>query len=102
VNEWPLIVRAEEKRLVELAVVAKKFVVVALVPVAFLKVKFWRVVEPTTKRSPLVLMVLVAEPPMESALPVKRFEKKLVEVAEVVVALAKITFEVVRTFWSMS
>ena len=101
-NEWPLIVRAEEKRLVELAVVAKKFVVVALVPVAFLKVKFWRVVEPTTKRSPLVLMVLVAEPPMESALPVKRFEKKLVEVAEVVVALAKITFEVVRTFWSMS
>jgi len=114
VNEWPLIVRAEEKRLVELAVVAKKFVVVAevvvdrfamkppVVPVAFLKVKFWRVVEPTTKRSPLVLMVLVAEPPMESALPVKRFEKKLVEVAEVVVALAKITFEVVRTFWSMS
>ena len=97
-----MIVRAEEKRLVELAVVAKKFVVVALVPVAFLKVKFWRVVEPTTKRSPLVLMVLVAEPPMESALPVKRFEKKLVEVAEVVVALAKITFEVVRTFWSMS
>ena len=97
-----MIVRAEEKRLVELAVVAKKLVVVALVPVAFLKVKFWRVVEPTTKRSPLVLMVLVAEPPMESALPVKRFEKKLVEVAEVVVALAKITFEVVRTFWSMS
>ena len=35
-----------EKRLVELAVVAKKFVVVAEVPVALTKVKFWRVLDP--------------------------------------------------------
>jgi len=35
-----------ERRFVDDAVVAKKFVVVAEVPVAFTKVKFWRVVEP--------------------------------------------------------
>ena len=40
------------KRLVEEAVVAKKLVVVAEVPVAFEKVKFWRVVEPVTKSAP--------------------------------------------------
>ena len=34
-----------EKRLVDEAVVEKELVVVALVPVAFKKVKFWRVVE---------------------------------------------------------
>jgi hypothetical protein len=39
-------------RLVEEAVVEKKLVVVAEVPVALVKVKFWRVVEPETKRSP--------------------------------------------------
>ena len=75
----------EEKRLVELAVVEKRLVVVAEVPVALRKVKCWRVVEPTTSRSPEELMVEVAEPPMESKLPVKRLAKELVEVAEVVV-----------------
>ena len=40
------------KRFVELAVVEKKLVVVALVPVARLKVKFCKVVEPITRRSP--------------------------------------------------
>jgi len=39
-----------KKRLVVEALVAKKFVVVALVPVAFTKVKFWRVVEPVERR----------------------------------------------------
>jgi hypothetical protein len=37
------------KRLVEDAVEAKKLVVVALDPVAFAKVKFWRVVEAVTR-----------------------------------------------------
>lgn len=37
------------KRFVEDAVVAKKFVVVAEVPVAFMKVKFWRVDEPVAR-----------------------------------------------------
>ena len=41
-----------KKRLVEEAVVLKKLVVVALVPVALLKVKFWRVVEPEESKSP--------------------------------------------------
>lgn len=41
-----------EKRLVDEAFVAKKFVVVAEVPVAFRKVKCWSVVEPETRRSP--------------------------------------------------
>ena len=35
--------KSDEKRLVDDAVVEKKFVVVAEVPVAFRKVKFWRV-----------------------------------------------------------
>ena len=39
----------EVKRLVELAVVENKLVVVAEVPVAFRKVKFWRVVEPVAR-----------------------------------------------------
>jgi hypothetical protein len=43
-----------EKRLVDEAVVAKKLVVVALVPVALTKVKFWRVEEPLESRLPKV------------------------------------------------
>ena len=41
-----------------------KLVVVAWVVVAFEAVKFWRVVEPTTSKSPEVLMVVVAVPPI--------------------------------------
>jgi len=67
--------------------VEKKSDVVAAVPVAFTKVKFWRVVEPTTRRSPEELMVEVAEPPILKVLPVKILVKRLVEVAEVVVDL---------------
>jgi hypothetical protein len=86
---WPLILpavmrpvlRAVEKRLVLEAVVAKKLVEVAEVPVALMKVKFWRVVEPITKRSPDELMVEVAEPPILKLLPEKMEEKRLVEVA---------------------
>ena len=59
--------------------------VVALVPVALTKVKFCKVEEPMTRRSPEVLMVVVAEPPILKELPVKRLAKELVEVAEVVV-----------------
>ena len=66
-----LMVRVERfpevpKRLVVEAVVEKKLVVVAEVPVAFPKVKFWRVVEPTTRRSPEVFIVVVALPPTRS------------------------------------
>lgn len=79
VNPAPL--REAVKRLVDEAVVAKKLVEVALVEVEFLPVKFWRVVEPTTRRSPEELMVEVALPPILSELPVKMEEKKLVDVA---------------------
>jgi len=51
--------RVVAERLVEEAVVAKKLVVVAEVPVAFTKVKFWRVVEEVTMR-----LVVVAWPAM--------------------------------------
>ena len=77
--------RSEEKRLVEEAVVEKKLVVVALVEVDCRAVKFWRVVEPTTNRSPDELMVEVAEPPILKLLPVSCPPKREVEVAEVVV-----------------
>ena len=60
-------------------------VVVALVPVALVKVKFCKVEEPTTNRSPDELMVEVAEPPILKELAVNRLAKELVEVAEVVV-----------------
>jgi len=40
------------KKLVVEAVVVKKLVVVAEVPVALMKVKFWRVEEPVMRRSP--------------------------------------------------
>ena len=69
------------KRLVDDAVVLKKLVVVALVPVAFLKVKCWRVVEPTTKRSPEVLIVVEAEPPTDRVLASSVEEKSEVDVA---------------------
>jgi hypothetical protein len=100
----PLIVRLPRlpvvaNRLVEEAVVAKLFVVVAAVPVAFTKVKFWRVEELVTRRLPRVPRPVVVRvlPPSESApvmvvapryaLVAKRLveeavvEKKFVEVA---------------------
>ena len=43
---------AAPKKFVVDAVVAKKLVVVAFVPVAFRNVKFWRVEEPATKNCP--------------------------------------------------
>ena len=49
-NAFPPTVRSDEKRFVEEAVVEKKFVVVAWVPVAFLKVKFWRVDDALARR----------------------------------------------------
>ena len=69
------------KRLVDEAVVLKELVVVALVPVAFTKVKFWRVVEPTTRRLPDEFMVVEAAPPIAREFPVKTEAKRLVEVA---------------------
>ena len=55
---FPNVARAE-KRFVELAVVAKKFVVVAFVPVALEKVRFWRVEELVTKSCPPIFEKLV-------------------------------------------
>ena len=72
-------------KLEEEAVVEKKLVEVALVEVDCRAVKFCKVVEPTTKRSPEVLMVEVAEPPILKELPVSCPPKRLVEVAAVVV-----------------
>ena len=63
------------------AVVAKRLVVVAEVPVALIKVKFCKVVEPTTRRSPDELIVVVAVSPIEREFPVKIEEKRLVVVA---------------------
>lgn len=66
VKALPLTVRAEVKRLVEDAVVEKKLVVVALVPVAFRKVKFCKVDEPVTRR-----LERVESPPVAVSVPVK-------------------------------
>ena len=58
-----------------------------MVEVEWVAVNLWRVVEPTTSRSPDELMVEVALPPMRNELAWRRLEKKLVEVALVVVDL---------------
>ena len=70
-NPLPPTVRSEENRFVELAVVEKKLVVVADVPVALLKVKFWRVEEAFIKRlprvdKPVVVMELTESRPLAS------------------------------------
>jgi hypothetical protein len=62
----PLIFNRDENKLVELAVVAKKLVVVAEVPVALTKVKFWRVEEPVNRR-----FERVVRPPLNVLVPVK-------------------------------
>jgi hypothetical protein len=76
-----------KKRLVVDAVVAKRLVVVALDDVELTAVKFCKVVEPTTNRSPEELMVEVAVPPILNWLPVICPPKRLVEVALVEVDL---------------
>ena len=53
-----------------------RLVVVAAVVVASFPVKFCKVVEPTTRRSPEELMVEVAVPPKYA---VPKFEKRVVE-----------------------
>ena len=51
---------AAANKFVELAVEAKKLVVVALVPVAFVKVRSWRVDEPVRRRFESVVRPAVA------------------------------------------
>ena len=61
------ILKPPPKKLVVLAVVEKKLVVVAEVPVALMKVKFWRVEEPTVRRLPAWLIEnLVVEATLRS------------------------------------
>ena len=86
-----------------LALVEKKLVVVAEVEVELTAVKFWRVVEPMTRRSPEELMVVVAVPPILKELPVKMLEKRLVEVALVAMRLvsqAVVAVKRVEVAWS--
>jgi hypothetical protein len=71
-----------EKRFVDDAVVEKWLVVVAFVLVLLSAVKFWRVVEPVTRRLPSV-----ASPEVNEVVNDPREAKKLVEVAAVTVAL---------------
>ena len=75
--------KSPPKKLVVEAVVVKRLVEVALVPVALVKVKFCRVVEPETNRSPDVLIEVVAEPPTLNSLALNLAPKKLVEVPAV-------------------
>ncbi len=58
------------QRLVKLPRVAKRLVVVAAVPVAFTKVKFWRVDEPVSNRFESVVrpLVTLSVPVKEAAL----------------------------------
>ena len=101
----PVLVREPEvtvwaKRLVEEAVVAKLFVVVALVEVELSAVKFWRVEEAFTRR---LVKVPKPEEVMFPALRIeaKRFvEEAVVEKSVVVVALVVVELRAVK-FWSV-
>jgi hypothetical protein len=92
------IVRSELKRFVLDAVVAKKLVVVAFVLVEFSAVKFWRVLEPVTRRLARVPR------PLKNVVPkVANVEKRLVLDAVVAkkfveVALVVVLFSAVK-FW---
>jgi hypothetical protein len=94
VPEVPKIVRVPPptERLVVLAVVAKKLVEVAEEEVELTAVKFWRVVEPLTKRVAKVPAPVVSE-----------VEKRLVEEAVVEKKLVVVAFELVELtavkFW---
>lgn len=83
----PAPLREAVKRLVEDAVVAKELVVVALVPVAVVKLNRCRVVEPETRRSPEVLIEVEAVLPIARVLALRALPKRLVVVAEVEVLL---------------
>ena len=67
--------------------VAKKFVVVADVPVAFAKVKFWRVLDPVTRR-----LGMVRSPERERFEKLAFVAKKFVVVAFVVVLFCAVKF----------
>lgn len=89
-------VAEEEKRLVEEAVVEKKFVVVALVPVALLKVKFWNVDDALAR-----MLLNVPVPLTVNVPPVPVVKKRLVLEAVVlkkfvVVALVPVAVEKVK------
>lgn len=62
---------AVAKRLVDEAVVEKKLVVVAEVPVALEKVKFWSVVEPVTRKVELIVDEAVEKKPFSNPMVVE-------------------------------
>ncbi len=78
---WPLIspevttprLELVLKRLVDDAVVEKKFVVVAWVPVALTKVKFWRVEDPVIRSCPPIFANRVFESKKNGAVVVAEF-----------------------------
>jgi hypothetical protein len=76
-----------KKRLVVEAVVANRFVVVALDEVELTAVKFWRVVEPETVRAPSVPIEVVAVRPTLKLPEVRMVLQRLVDEAWVLVLL---------------
>ena len=59
------------KRFVELAVAEKKLVVVAEVPVALAKIRFWRLVEPVTRRVESIVELAVDKNPFKKPIVVE-------------------------------
>jgi hypothetical protein len=91
----PMLAVLARKSVVEARPEAKIFVVVALVPVAFMKVKFWSVDEAFTKR--LVRVLAPAFRKLVKRLVLEAFvAKRFVEVALVVVALALVRLVIVE------
>jgi len=84
--KFPIVARFE-KKFVELAVVAKKLVVVAEVPVAFKKVKFWNVDDPVASK-----LEALNNPVVERLVNAPVVANRLVEVALVEVEFKKVKF----------
>ncbi len=94
-RRFPRVARPEALRVVPKRFVEKKLVVVAAVPVAFTKVRFWRVEEELTRRLLRVMRFVVSEP-MAAAL-AKKFVVEAVVVKSVVeVALVVVLFTAVK------
>ena len=82
--------KSPPKKLVVEAVVVKRLVEVALVPVALMKVKFWRVLEPLSKRLAKVPSPVAVKLPPFAVVKNKFVEEAVVEKRLVEVALPEI------------
>ena len=87
-----MVVENPTERLVVLALVLKKLVVVALVEVLLRAVKFWRVLDPVTRRLGAVMSPVVVRVAVLRVVNAPKVENSVVVVAFVVVLFSPVKF----------